>query len=104
MEKVKDILVIPGDFGWNDIGSWATVADIGEKDLHGNVIQGSHVSVDTKNCLVIGAEGKIVATVGVQDLIVVDTPDAILICHKDRAQDVKKIVDQLKEGKMDDYL
>jgi len=104
MEKLSDILVIPGDFGWNDIGSWATVADIGAKDAHGNVIQAPHVSVDTRNCLIMGAEGKLVATVGVDDLIVVDTPDALLICRRDRAQDVKKIVDQIKAGNMQGYL
>ena len=104
MEKLNDILVIPGDFEWNDIGSWATVSDISVKDLDGNAVKGSHIGIDTKNCLIIGAEGKVVATIGVEDLIVVDTDDALLICHKDRAQEVKKIVDKLKEVNLEDYL
>jgi mannose-1-phosphate guanylyltransferase len=104
MEKLEDILVIPGDFGWNDIGSWATVAELSPKDAQGNAIQATHVSVDTKNCLVLGSEGKIVATVGIEDLIVIDTPDALLICRKDRAQDVKKIVDKLRAANLDKFL
>ena len=104
MEKLSDILVIPGDFEWNDIGSWATVSDISIKDLDGNTVKASHIGIDTSNCLIIGAEGKVVATIGVQDLIVVDTDDALLICHKDRAQEVKKIVDKLKEVNLEDYL
>jgi mannose-1-phosphate guanylyltransferase len=104
MEKLTDILVIPGSFGWNDIGSWTTVAEISPKDENGNAIQCSHVAVDTKNCLIVGGEGKIVATIGVEDLIIVDTEDALLVCRKDRAQDVKKIVQKLKEGKLEGYL
>lgn len=104
MEKLDDILVIPGDFGWNDIGNWATVCDILPKDADGNVVRGSHVSVDTKNCLVLGTDRRVVATLGIEGLVVVDTDDALLICRRDRAQDVKKIVDMLKEKNMDDYL
>ena len=104
MEKLDDILVIPGDFEWNDIGSWATVQDIAVKDLDGNAVNASHIGIDTNNCLIIGVEGKVVATIGVEDLIVVDTDDALLICHKDRAQEVKKIADKLKEVNLEDYL
>ena len=104
MEKLNDILVIPGEFEWNDIGSWATVSDISVKDLDGNAVKASHIGMDTKNCLIIGAEGKVVATIGVEDLIVVDTDDALLICHKSRAQEVKKLVDKLKEVNLEDYL
>jgi len=104
MEKLDDILVIPGDFEWNDIGSWATVADIALKDERGNAIRAPHVGVDTNNCLIVGADDKVVATVGIEDLIIVDTHDALLICHKDRAQDVKKIVDMLKELEREEYL
>ena len=104
MEKLDEILVIPGDFEWNDIGSWSTVSDIAERDEHGNVVKAPHVGLDTNNCLIVGAEGKVVATVGVEDLIIVDTDDALLICHKDRAQEVKKIVDILKELGHEEYL
>lgn len=104
MEKLDDILVIPGDFEWNDIGSWATVADIALKDERGNAIKAPHVGLDTNNCLIVGADHKVVATVGIEDLIIVDTDDALLICHKDRAQDVKKIVDMLKELQHEEFL
>lgn len=104
MEKLDEILVIPGDFAWNDIGSWATVCDITPKDADGNAIKASYVGIDTKNCLIMGADKKIVAAIGIEDLIVVDTEDALLICRKDRAQEVKKIVDKLKNLKLEGYL
>lgn len=104
MEQLKDILVIPGDFDWNDIGSWTTVCEISEKDADGNAITASHLGLDTKNCLIMGNGTRVVATIGIEDLIVVDTEDALLICRKDRTQDVKKIVDRLKESNMDTYL
>ena len=97
MEKLDDLLVVPGDFDWNDIGSWATVSEIAVKDERGNAVRAPHVGLDTDNCLIVGADQKVVATIGVEDLIIVDTDDALLICRKDRAQDVKKIVDILKE-------
>lgn len=104
MEKLEDILVISGEFDWNDIGNWAAVRDIKDKDENGNVIEGKHVSVDTKNCLILGVEDKMVATIGIEDLIVVDTEEALLICHKDRVQDVKQIVDSLRAHNMEQYL
>jgi mannose-1-phosphate guanylyltransferase len=104
MEKLDDILVIPGNFGWNDIGSWATVLEIASKDHANNAASGKHISIDTRNCLVMSTDNKIVATIGVEDLIIVDTDDALLVCHKDRAQDVKKVVEKLKEGNLDGYL
>ena len=104
MEKLDEILVIPGDFGWNDIGSWETVYEIAAKDGEDNVILAPHVCLDTERCFIQGMDGKVVATIGVQDLIVVDTEDALLIARRDRAQDVKKIVDKLKAGEMEGYL
>lgn len=104
MEKLTDVLVIPGSFGWKDIGSWATVYDIASKDINGNAVEGQHISVDTERCLVLGTAGKIVATIGIQDMIIVDTPDALLVCSADRSQDVKKIVEKLKDSDLKDYL
>lgn len=104
MEKLDEILVVPGDFDWNDIGNWATVCDITSKDPSGNVVQSEHIGIDTHDCLIVGTSGRIIATVGVEDLIIVDTDDALLVCRKDCAQDVKKIVDRLKERDMHHYL
>ncbi|HAH85979.1 MAG: mannose-1-phosphate guanylyltransferase [Armatimonadota bacterium] len=104
MEKLKDILVIPGNFGWNDIGSWKTVAEVAQKDEQGNTVNAQSIRVDTENCLIVGETGKMIATIGVKDLVVIDTPDALLICNKDRTQDVKKVVDKLKEEHLQCYL
>ncbi|HUV05285.1 MAG TPA: mannose-1-phosphate guanylyltransferase [Armatimonadota bacterium] len=104
MEKLDDILVIRGEFDWNDIGSWRTVCDVMPKDGDGNAVKATHIGVDTKNCLILGTGGRVVATIGIEDLVVVDTDDALLICHKDRTQDVKKIVDKLEKSRMEGYL
>lgn len=104
MEKARDVAVIPAEFGWNDVGSWATLLDILEGDEHDNVIRhAQHVGLDTANTLVFGRD-RLVATIGLRDLIVIDTGDALLICPKDRAQDVKKIVDELKQRGLGQYL
>jgi mannose-1-phosphate guanylyltransferase len=104
MEKARDVAVIPAEFGWNDIGSWATLLEILDNDEYGNVIRRTeHVGVDTSNTLVFGHD-RLVATIGLHDMIVIDTGDAVLICPKDRAQDVKKIVDALKKRGSTQYL
>lgn len=99
-EKEKDILVLPGDFGWSDVGSWGTISDVLQDHFGSNmVVKGNHVGVDDKNCMVI-ANNKLIATVGLEDIIVVDTEDAILICKGDQSQKVKDLIDKLKnEGK-----
>lgn len=95
MEKSKDILVIPGNFGWNDVGSWDMFNVLHKEDAYGNIKIGDAVTVDTKNTTVYSS-GKLIATIGVNNLIIVETPDAIMVCTKDKAQDVKKIVEELK--------
>lgn len=95
MEKTKNAVVIACDIGWNDIGSWNAVGDLVQADGNGNRVVGEVLLHDVKNSFV-QSEGRLVGAVGVEDLIVVDTPDALLIAHKDRAQDVRRIVDQLK--------
>ena len=95
MEKTSDAAVIPLDAGWSDIGSWSALWEIGEKDAEGNVCKGDSLAINTRNSLV-HAEHKLVATVGVEDLIVVETKDAVLVAHKDDVQDVKKVVEAIK--------
>lgn len=95
MEKTSDAAVVPLDAGWSDIGSWSALWEIGEKDLQGNVCKGDSLTINTRNSL-IHAEHKLVATVGVEDLIVVETKDAVLVAHKDSVQDVKKVVEAIK--------
>jgi len=95
--------VIPSDFGWNDVGSWTALDSIFKKGPHGNIEQGKHVSIDTTNTLVYSPR-KLIATIGIKDLIIVETEDALLVCHKERAQDVKKLVDKLKSDGLEEYL
>lgn len=97
MEKSKDIVVIPGEFGWNDIGSLDMFNVIHDEDDNGNVLLGDVLAFDTKHTTLYSS-GRLVAAIGVDNLIVVETPDAILVCQKDRAQDVKKIVEELKSN------
>ncbi|WP_026485645.1 mannose-1-phosphate guanylyltransferase [Caldanaerobius polysaccharolyticus] len=98
MEKAQNVYVVPGDFGWDDVGSWTSIERLYEKDENGNVIRGNVVSVDTKKCIITGSE-KLIATLGIEDVIIVDTEDALLICSKDKAQDVKEVLKELKKRK-----
>lgn len=107
-EKTDKLFVIPGRFGWNDVGDWKVVYDLVEKDENGNHLavhgdRGRCLTVDTKNCLV-QTEDQLIATIGVDDLIIIDTKDALLVCRKDRAQDVKQLVALIKEKKLKNYL
>jgi mannose-1-phosphate guanylyltransferase len=103
MEKAKDVYVLKGEFGWNDVGSWDEVYRISQKDEHGNVLVGNCLSQNAKNSYIY-SEDKLIATVGVDDLIVIDTPDALLICKRGESQDVKEIVDYLRRKQMNEYL
>ena len=103
LEKAKNVAGIPCDIGWNDVGSWNAVYDLLPRDGHGNALRGQGWLLDSKRNYV-DAPGKMVATIGVQDLVIVDTPDALLVCHRDRAQDVSKIVQWLEEHRREDLL
>ncbi|WP_163131629.1 mannose-1-phosphate guanylyltransferase/mannose-6-phosphate isomerase [Agarivorans sp. Alg241-V36] len=102
MEHTKDAVVVPLDAGWNDIGSWSSLWEVNAKDEDGNVILGDTMLHDTSNCLVHGGE-RLIATVGLNDVVVIDTKDALLVADKARVQDVKKIVEQLKADKRGEY-
>jgi mannose-1-phosphate guanylyltransferase/mannose-6-phosphate isomerase len=103
MEKSNNVVVVPLDAQWNDIGSWSALHDIGTKDNNGNVIQGDVFTEETINTY-IHANHHMVATIGVKDLVIVDTPNATLISTKDKAQDVKKIVERLqKQGREEQF-
>lgn len=97
MEKTDRAAVVPLDAGWSDVGAWAALLDVCERDTAGNVIKGDVLTHDTKDSLVF-AQSRLVAAIGLDDIIVVETPDAVLVVHKDRAQDVKEIVGQLKQA------
>ena len=103
MEKSPDVKVIHGEFGWSDVGSWDNMGVLHPEDDRGNVACGETVLLDTSGCVVYAGK-KLVTTLGVEDLIIVETDDAIMVCAKDRAQDVKKIVETLKDKGMTEYL
>lgn len=103
MERSKDVLVVEGNFGWNDVGSWDALRALYDADENGNIIYGEQIHIDTKNCISY-AKNKLIAALGVEDLIIVETDDAVLVCHKDKAQDVKKIVEGLNEQGKTEYL
>ncbi|MEN6372177.1 MAG: mannose-1-phosphate guanylyltransferase [Armatimonadota bacterium] len=101
LEKSEKVLVIPADIGWSDIGSWKAVYDLLSFDGQTNVVSGKHVGLDTYNCLIQGGN-RLIATVGLDNMIVVDTDDVVLIMPKGRSQDVKKILEKLqKQGRME---
>lgn len=104
MEKTKDILVIPGDFGWSDIGSWGTLYELLSEMTDSKVVsRGHHIGHDDTNCLVYAGD-KLVATVGLEDVVVVDTPDALLICNRHKSQQIKELLGKIKEAGKEEYL
>jgi mannose-1-phosphate guanylyltransferase len=105
MEGATDVAVIPVDIGWSDVGSWASLLDLLPADADGNTIVGPHVGIDTRNTLVFNKNGqRLVATIGVEDLIIVDTEDALLVCPKEREQDVREMVRMLEREERGEYL
>ena len=96
MEKSDKVRVISAEMGWNDVGSWDNLGVLYNEDESGNVTAGDFVGIDTKNCITY-SQKRLISTIGVEDLIIVETEDAIMVCDKNKAQDVKKMVDALKE-------
>lgn len=103
MERTRNLLVVGAAFEWHDIGSWADLHDILHQDGSGNFVEGDSVLIDSKNCM-IHSPHKLVAAVGLEDMVVIETDDAILICPKARSQDVKLIVERLKQMGKTEYL
>ncbi|MHB1331136.1 MAG: mannose-1-phosphate guanylyltransferase/mannose-6-phosphate isomerase [Sulfuriferula sp.] len=103
MERTKNAVVVPADIAWSDIGSWSALWEVGEKDHAGNVLRGDIYSDDASNNL-IRAESRMVVAIGVSDLVIVETSDAIMVAHKDRVQDVKKAVEYLKQNNRTEHL
>src|ERR1041385_1242528 len=103
MEKTKDVYVIKGNFGWSDVGSWDEVYRISGKDEHGNMVTGKTLLQNTKNTMVYAGD-KFVATLGVENLIIISTDDAVLVCKQGMSQEVKEVVDYLRRKQMSDFL
>lgn len=104
MEKAKEVYVTKGDFGWLDVGSWKTFETQNSKLKTQNYILGRHIGIDTNDCIIVSSNSHLVGTIGVSGLVVVHTDDATLICSKDRAQDVRALVNELKKRKLEKYL
>jgi len=103
MEQTKKAVVLPVDCGWSDCGSWQAIAELLKKDKQGNIFRGKCLDLGSKNSFV-WSDNRLVATLGLDDTIVINTRDALLVCPKQRAQDVKKIVQIFKQNKYKKYL
>lgn len=103
MEHTDKAVVLTMDAGWSDVGSWDSVWELSDKDVHGNVCKGDVIALDTQNSY-IHAENKLVTILGLKDLIVIGTQDAIMIANKSHAQDIKKIVDEMKSNDRHDRI
>ncbi|MDR1559682.1 MAG: mannose-1-phosphate guanylyltransferase [Clostridiales bacterium] len=95
MEKAEGVFTIPGSFGWDDAGSWLALARINKTDENGNIVNGDVITIGTRDCIIVGG-GRLIATVGLEDTVVVDTDDTLLIARKESAQDIKKVIENLK--------
>ena len=105
MEKAKNVMVIPAQFGWSDLGTWASLYEASKKDYWGNAVSGKNVMIyDSANCMVMVPDKKLVVLEGLEDFIVVDTEEALLICRKDQEQKIKEIVMDIKLKKGEKYL
>lgn len=104
LEKEREMLIMPADFGWMDIGHWRAIWEMSAETPADNVAVGRHIHIGSAGNLIYSTGKKLVATVGLQDMMIIETEDTIMICPKDRAQDVKKIVKKLEEDGLVEYL
>ena len=98
MEHATRVAVVPSEMGWSDVGDWHGLGELIECDERGNAVRGDMMQIDTTNSVVWSETGRVVATIGIHDIVVVDTQDALLVVDRNRAQDVRKVVDSLKEA------
>ena len=103
MEKTDRLLLVPAEFEWADIGNWAELAERVRADASGNSVEGESILIDTRNSVVLG-DRRLIAAIGLEDVIIVDTEDALLVCPRSRAQDVKAVVEALRRAGKTQYL
>ena len=103
MERAKGVLMVEGDFGWNDVGSFDALEEIYEKDEKGNVVLANGCLIDTKGCILYGDGDKLIATLGVEDIVIAQTKDIVLVCDKRRAQDIKLVPEKLEKMSKSEY-
>ena len=104
MEKAEKVAMLPCCLGWSDVGSWKTLVNVLQADSQGVISNTSHVNIDGRDCILYSAERKLVALLGVEDLVIVETRDALLICSMDRSEEVRKIVEYLEDNDLKHYL
>jgi mannose-1-phosphate guanylyltransferase/mannose-6-phosphate isomerase len=103
MEKSRDVLVIPADFGWCDLGNWTALGDVLERDEQGNILQGNVIDIGSENCTVVASD-RVLATIGLKDMVVIDTADATLVSSKEMVHEVRKVVETLKRNNREEHL
>ena len=103
MEQSQDVRMVPATFRWSDLGSWSTLDEIIERDNEGNILKGNTIDIGSQNSTIYGGE-RLIATIGLKDMVLVDTPDAILVTPKDRVQEVRKVVEVLKRNGREEHL
>lgn len=103
MERARNVYVVPGSFGWSDVGDWRAVYDHSNKDAHGNALHGHVIVHDASRCYVQAGD-RLVVMVGMHDTVVVDTDDALLVCHRENTQGVKNIVEYLNAHQLDEFI
>jgi mannose-1-phosphate guanylyltransferase len=103
MEHAERVAVIPVSMGWTDVGSWGSLFDVLPADGDGNIVVGPHIGINTRDTLAFGG-GRLIATLGVQGLVIVDTGDAVLVCSREQAQAVRELVDRLKDNGLSQWL
>jgi mannose-1-phosphate guanylyltransferase / mannose-6-phosphate isomerase len=103
MERSKDVRMVPATFQWSDLGSWAALDEIIEKDHAGNILRGNTIDIGSRNSIIF-SDKRLIATIGLEDMVVVDTPDATLITPKERTQEVRKIVEVLRQNNREEHL
>jgi mannose-1-phosphate guanylyltransferase/mannose-6-phosphate isomerase len=103
MERSQDVLMVPATFRWSDLGSWGALDEIIERDKDGNILKGNTIDIGSQNSIIY-ADERVIATIGLKDMVVVDTPDATLITPKERSQEVRKIVDVLRQSNREEHI
>jgi mannose-1-phosphate guanylyltransferase/mannose-6-phosphate isomerase len=103
MERSADVLMVPATFQWSDLGSWTALDEIVGKDEQGNILKGNTIDIESQNSIIFSGQ-RLIATIGLKDMVVVDTPDATLVTSKERAQEVRRIVDALRQNGREEHL
>lgn len=103
MEKADQVIMLDGDFGWSDVGSWDALDTLYETDENNNVVYGEQIHIGSQNCIAYGKD-KLIATIGLDNVVIVETEDAVLVCDKSKAQEVKRVVEILQEQGKGKYL